>query len=151
MPEVRIEIRLEPQMVICMHHLVRYDIFHHTLALDPVRADFDSVLAVKPGQHPFLARPAADVVWPDIPTQLADVVIHVSYNGRRTEEVVAPGLAALAVKVRVPLVRVIPVCFLTLGRHGACGHAVEVLEAVDKGVAGEEVGARLGRRGSGGE
>jgi hypothetical protein len=150
MPEVLIKSRLEPQMVICMHHLVRYDIFHHTLALDPVRADFDSVLVVKPGQHAFLARFAPNVVFPEIPAQFTDVVIHVSYNRRRAEEVVAPGFAALTIELRVPLIRIVPVCFLTLGRHRACGHAVEVFEAVDKGGAGEEFEARLGGRGRGG-
>lgn len=85
---------------------------------------------IEAAELPGFARSTADVRAVEVAAEPSDIVGHVSDDWTVLKEVIAVGFAARAVNGRIPLVCVGPVDGLARWRHGACGHAVEVFEAV---------------------
>ena len=56
-----IQIRLEPQVIIRMHHLMRQYVLRHALRRNIVCTHHDAVPMIKPAQHASLTRPTPDI------------------------------------------------------------------------------------------
>lgn len=152
MPQIRIaiQIRLEPQMVVGMHHFVGHDILEFLLGAHVVGTDADAVFVIEAALRLLRTRPAPDVVGAQVPAELLDVVLHEDDDRRGLEQFVPVLLAPCAVEPARPLVAVPPVLLRARRAHLARRHPVEVLGPVQPAVAREECAAVPAMLGGGG-
>jgi hypothetical protein len=81
-----IPVHFEPEMVICMYHLVCHGVFQVALVSHLVCANHYSMLRVETTSLSFLAAAAVDVMTGHVASQLVDVVTQIGYHRAFTPE-----------------------------------------------------------------
>lgn len=74
MSQVPFPVQLEPQVVVCMDHLVGQGILQVALITHFIRANLNPVVRVKAASFARRASRASDIVAVEISSELADVV-----------------------------------------------------------------------------
>ena len=148
MPEI-VVLNLPLQMVPGVHHLVGHGVLLVSAVPELVGAEQDAVVDVEAAALLGAAHAAVDVLRVQVAAQLGHLVLEELDGGRVLQQVVAVGLAPLAVRVGLGLVHLFEVLALerhvAIARHIAAhqdgeGAAPGVVDGVELG------GVRLGRR-----